>query len=301
MQGRLLAPFHLSPPCPGLWYSHISFLLLPLLNNSLIGTHLTRIRLVCFWVYVCVCRIPFLLSLIRSMSHGLRVNEARQGASRSARIQCSADFRLLQTLTTSLTIGTTTLAKCTTEMALLASQSSSTPLSTPIESLPCSPNDLIVEVRIGGKGGADVSLTRQIQIASDLDCVHRVTPTHLRLFFARTSPEEQAKCSKVEDGDVGLLFDDKKLRVLDLPSSRLSCHFFDSPEPIDHKAPMFLTVRFDPEADAVYIRLCDATNKKTQIVQYGQPTGVPGNMLLDLDAENNIYGIEILSRTHFLP
>jgi len=51
----------------------------------------------------------------------------------------------------------------------------------------------------------------------------------------------------VEDGDVGLLFDGKKLRVLDLPSSRLSCHLFDFPESIDNKTHMYLSVKFDPE------------------------------------------------------
>lgn len=196
--------------------------------------------------------------------------------------------------------------KFTTGMALLASPSSSTPLANLIESSHDLTSDLIVEIRIGDDGGADVSLTRKIQTAADPECVRRVTPTRLRLFFAKTSPEHQAECLKVEDGSVGMLFDDKKLRVLDLPSSSLSCHLLDFPASIDLKINMSLHVTFDPNADAVYIRLCDDPNnrdapKRTRIVEHGQPSGTPGNILLDLDADNNIYGIEILSRTRFLP
>jgi hypothetical protein len=176
------------------------------------------------------------------------------------------------------------------------------------ESLPIPFDDLVVAVCLKEESNnADVFLTRQIQVAADPNQAQIIRPANLRLVFC-SSPtatpkcgEQEENCVKVEDGGICVTFHDRKLREVKIPASRLGCHLVASNIQFEGKNPMSLKVSLNPIADSAYIQLCIASHKETQNIKHDQYGGErQGRLSLDLDAENNIYGIQLHPCSQFL-
>lgn len=83
--------------------------------------------------------------------------------------------------------------------------------------------------------------------------------------------------------------------MIELPSSRLAVDLAHTSQEVGTKPPMKLNVTFDHGADAANVILGPGKYFGTVFVNHGQPPGEIGDLVVHLDENGLVRGIEILS------
>lgn len=151
-------------------------------------------------------------------------------------------------------------------------------------------NDIKALVNISGNGNVTVTVAPNSSDSS-------TPPRRLAVSFSDTPITDLSSLTSLHLAPTTLFLDSKqKLQVIRFASDAIACHLLNSSDNDGQKMPLDLTMTYDPQADASYLRLCKAKVAKTEQIE-----SAPVPMVVDFDAEGHLIGLEILSAKALLP
>lgn len=138
-----------------------------------------------------------------------------------------------------------------------------------------------------------------------VDIEYRCPINLLRLFFSKTSKEEEKKCN-LKDFNLGIkayLNADGKIRILEIPEEILMCQLVEIDGLEFGYTPLSLESCYDQSIDALSIRLISSSNLPKGVYEHTIPAldeGYGSDILFHTDKMGKIYSIEVLFASHFL-
>lgn len=136
-----------------------------------------------------------------------------------------------------------------------------------------------------------------------IDLVYRCTEEQLRIFFIRTTKEDEELGADIHVGGCTLNFDpEMKLRILTIPAILLAPHLNDSMETIDFKPPLQIKYCYSKDVDALVIYFVSENlllmgNLDLKILR---TENFQESVMIDFSSKG-VVSCEILNVKHLLP
>jgi uncharacterized protein YuzE len=133
-----------------------------------------------------------------------------------------------------------------------------------------------------------------------VNLVHRCHGEDLKIYFEKTSKEEESSCKDESiQLDCSLLRDlnSEKIRILKIPSRRLAVHLLDTPEEIEGKQQLQFQASYNKELDILTINLIPKENmKKGSITTY---EAIEDSLIIET-SEKGIVGFELIGAKYLV-
>lgn len=172
----------------------------------------------------------------------------------------------------------------------MASSSSATPSDASNQLPSADHNDLHATINFYESGKVAATLRPESPDSS-------APPRLLVISFSETATTDLSKLSSLTHASATLFFGEKgQLQVVHFASDGVACNLRAALQGEGGKVPLDLSATFDPKADAAYVWLCKAKVHKSEPISLA-----PVPMVVDLDADGHIIGLEIIGANTVLP